>query len=303
VGGARLTAAARDGAADRGSAAAPKTARMATTPAVADGIRQMRQPRLAEMVAGALRERIVSGDLDDGDVLPGLDRLVREFGVSPPSLREALRILENEGLITVRRGNVGGAVVHRPKAATAAYMFGLVLQTEDVPVVDLAVALGHLEKLCARLCAARSDRRRAVVPNLRRLQRASEAAIEDVVAFERSCQDFHDGLVANCGNRSIMLAVSAFEWLWTEQQEGWAHRVSVLHEYPDLELRRDGLAAHAAILDAIGRGDAALAEQLTGEHLQNPRIRGVPKGSATVRATDMSRGRPALSDAARTISD
>jgi len=277
---------------------------MSTGSAVVSGIRQMRQPRLAEMVAGALRERIVSGDLADGDVLPGLDRLVKEFGVSPPSLREALRILENEGLITVRRGNVGGAVVHRPKAATAAYMFGLVLQTENVPVVDLAVALGHLEKLCARLCAARSDRRRAVVPNLRRLHRASADAIDDVVTFERTCQDFHDGLVENCGNQSIMLAVSAFEWLWREQQEGWAHRVAVLHEYPDLELRREGLQAHAAILDAIGRGDAALAEHLTGEHLQNPRIRDVPTGgSATVRATEMSGGRLASVDAARSLSD
>ena len=142
----------------------------------AGGGRQMRQPRLAELVAGVLRERIVDGDLGDGDALPGLDKLVQEFGVSPPSLREAQRILENEGLITVRRGNVGGAVVHRPKAETAAYMLGLVLQAEGVPVLDLAVALNHLEILCVKLCASRSDRRRAVVPELRRLHEATEAA-------------------------------------------------------------------------------------------------------------------------------
>ncbi len=250
----------------------------------------MRQPRLAEMIAGVLRDRIVSGTLGDGDVLPGLDKLVQEFGVSPPSIREALRILENEGLITVRRGNVGGAVVHRPTADAAAYMFGLVLQAERVPVVDLAAAVGHLEALCVRLCASRSDRRRTVVPRLRRLHRESEAVMGDAVAFERACQGFHDGLVALCGNTSIGLAVSALEWLWRQQAEGWAHRVSALHEYPDPELRRAGLGAHASILAAIERGSPEDAERLTREHLEHPRIRDVPDSEAPVRATDIRGG-------------
>lgn len=252
---------------------------------------QLRQPRLAEMVAGILRERIVSGDLADGGALPGLDKLVQEFGVSPPSLREALRILENERLITVRRGNVGGAVVHRPSADAAAYMFGLVLQAEQVPVADLAAALGHLEVLCVRLCASRRDRRRAVLPTLRRLHRASEAVIGDAVAFEQSCQAFHEGLVSLCGSRSIVLAVSAFEWLWREQPEAWAHRVAALHEYPAPELRRSGLAAHAAILGAIEDGSPEDAERVAREHIQDPRIRGVPasEAAAPVRATDIPR--------------
>jgi DNA-binding FadR family transcriptional regulator len=252
--------------------------------------RQLRQPRLAEIIAAALRERIVSGQMGEGDTLPGLDRLVEEFGVSPPSLREALRILENEGLITVRRGNLGGAVVHRPTAEGAAYMFGLVLQAEDVPVVDLASALGQLESLCARMCAARTDRRRAVVPALARVHRLSESVLDDGVAFEQACRDFHDGLITLCGNRSIELAVSAFEWLWRQQQEGWAHRVAVLHEYPDPELRREGLVAHAEILAAIEQGDPAEAARLTTEHLEHPRIRGVPNPRDPVRATDIRRG-------------
>jgi DNA-binding FadR family transcriptional regulator len=250
----------------------------------------MRQPRLAEMVAGVLRERIVGGELADGDMLPGLDKLVVEFGVSPPSLREALRILENEGLITVRRGNVGGAVVHRPKADAAAYMFGLVLQSEHVPVTDLTVALSHLESVCATLCASRPDRRKAVVPRLRALHTAAEDALEDAVTFERACYDFHDGLIICSGNQSIVLAVKAFELLWREQQEGWAHRASTLHKYPQLRLRHAGLEAHAAILEAIEQGDAEAATRLTREHLQNSRIRSViAKDSATVRATDMGR--------------
>lgn len=252
----------------------------------------MRQPRLAEMVAGALRDQIVSGQLADGDSLPGLDQLVAEFAVSPPSLREALRILENEGLITVRRGNVGGAVVHRPTADTAAYMFGLVLQAEQVPVSDLAQALGHLETLCVRLCATRRDRRRAVVPELRRAHQASEAVVGDAVAFEGACQRFHDALVNLCGNRSVVLVVGALEGLWRAQQEGWAHRVSQLHEYPEPELRAAGLEAHGAIFQAIEQGHAEEAEEVARAHLAHPRIRGVPDTQAVVRATDIRRSMP-----------
>src|SRR5438309_709655 len=93
---------------------------------------QLRQPRLAEMVAAALRKRIVSGGIEDGGMLPKQEDLMAEFGISLPPMREALRILETEGLITVRRGNTGGAVVHQPQATKAAYMLGLVLQSRDV---------------------------------------------------------------------------------------------------------------------------------------------------------------------------
>src|SRR5882724_6325161 len=102
---------------------------------------RLRQPRLAEMVADGLRERILSGELGDGAMLPKQDDLLAEFRVSPPSIREALRILETEGLITVQRGNVGGAVVHRPQQSKAAYMLGLVLQSRAVPLQDVVTAM------------------------------------------------------------------------------------------------------------------------------------------------------------------
>ena len=66
------------------------------------------QPRLAELIASELREQILNGVHTNG-LLPKQDDLVAMFGVSAPPLREALRILEGEGLITVRRGKVGGA--------------------------------------------------------------------------------------------------------------------------------------------------------------------------------------------------
>ena len=58
---------------------------------------RLRQPRLAEMVAEGLRERILSGELADGSMLPKQDDLLAEFRVSPPSIREALRVWRPRG--------------------------------------------------------------------------------------------------------------------------------------------------------------------------------------------------------------
>jgi DNA-binding FadR family transcriptional regulator len=71
------------------------------------------QHRVAESVAAELRARILGQGGEDYQ-LPTQDQLMAEFGVSHPSIREAIRILETEGLVTVRRGKVGGAQVHRP---------------------------------------------------------------------------------------------------------------------------------------------------------------------------------------------
>src|SRR6185503_2235845 len=65
---------------------------------------QFTQPSVAELVADAIRTQIVAGTLPDGSMLPKQDQLISEFQVSRPSFREALRILESEGLISVRRG-------------------------------------------------------------------------------------------------------------------------------------------------------------------------------------------------------
>src|ERR687892_2606249 len=91
--------------------------------------RQLSQPRVAEMVADILRARIVDGEMADGDLLPKQDDLLDEFRVSRPSIREAMRILETEGLISVRRGNIGGAEGHPPKAGKAPYLFGVGVQS------------------------------------------------------------------------------------------------------------------------------------------------------------------------------
>jgi DNA-binding FadR family transcriptional regulator len=245
----------------------------------------VRQPRLAEMIAATLRARIVDGELADGAMLPTLDGLVQEFGVSPPSIREALRILENERLITVKRGNVGGAVVHRPEPEAVGYMLGLVLQSGQVGTADLRAALAELQPVCAAMCARRSDRRRHVVPKLHAACEGMADAIDEAHELERWSRQFHSELIEGCGNQSLVLVVGALEGLWASQPEAWTQRVAAADESPDVELRKQGLLAHRRITDAIDEGDADRAADLVRDHMGDPAIFTARRRSPVIRAT------------------
>jgi GntR family transcriptional regulator, transcriptional repressor for pyruvate dehydrogenase complex len=235
------------------------------------GRTQLRQPRLAEMIASVLRQRILSGALGDGE-LPSQDKLLEEFRVSRPSLREALRILESEGLITVRRGNVGGAQVHLPKAAQAAYALAMILESKRVELDDVGTALKHLEPLCAGLCAARGDRRRTVVPQLKWIQREAYDAIDDELRLTQLTSDFHRSLVTLCGVETLSLIVGAIESIWLAHVGSWAESVAATGGFPDVEVRRDSLQEHDRIIELIEAGDSAGVEQLAREHFDPARF-------------------------------
>src|SRR5262245_1813371 len=118
----------------------------------------VRPASVAELVADRLRERIVVGEIEDGAILPKQQQLLAEFGVAKLWLREALRILEVEGLVQVRRGKYGGAVVRRPQAGSAALVMETVLRSLDTGADAVVEALRRIEPVCAGLCAARPDR-------------------------------------------------------------------------------------------------------------------------------------------------
>ena len=215
------------------------------------------QPRVADLVAAELRRRIIAGELPDGSTLPKQDELIHEFGVSRPSAREALRILEAEGLLTVRRGSTGGAVVHVPRPEGVAYTMALALRAQDATVRDVGVALLHLEPLCAALCARRDDRAAVVVPGLRAAQDALAAAIDvdDASGGSLASREFHERLVSGCGNETLTMMVGALESLWTTQQQDWAQRATASGLFPTRALREHAWHEHEEILLAIESGD------------------------------------------------
>jgi len=239
--------------------ASVESARMAGRP-------RFSQPSIAEMVAEELRERIITGVLREGDLLPPQEELVREFQVSRPPLREALRILEAEGLVEVRRGNVGGAVVRAPSKSGTAYSLGLLLQYERVSLADLAGAIAEVEPVCARYAAQRADRANELVPRLKALIDRQSELVEHETDFTRAGRDFHDAVIDGCGNDTLRLVAGALAALWSSQEVDWADQVAASDKYPVLKLRSEVVKAHRRLVDAIEAGDATLAADLSRSH-------------------------------------
>jgi GntR family transcriptional repressor for pyruvate dehydrogenase complex len=222
---------------------------------------------LAELIASELRTSILHGDLRDGEFLPTQDELSEQFDVGKVAVREALRILENEGLATVRRGNMGGAAVHIPAPRAAGRMLAMVMEARSVPAGQLAVALQEMEPLCAAMCAEKPDRKRTVVPRLREILKESAGVLDNPVAFTRSARRYHEVVVEQCGNEAMVVVVGALEAIWSPYAQGWASRAEHSHSYPDLRGRRAALRAHERITSLIENGDAGAAARLTREHV------------------------------------
>ena len=221
---------------------------------------RVRQPRLAALVAAQLRSDILSGRLRESDVIPKQEVLLREFGVSPAVGREALRILETEGLVSVRRGNRGGAVVHLPKADDVGYMASLVLQLEGADLSDLGTAMLELESIAAGLCASQRDRRKRIVPRLRDcLDRQAEARGNQGATIDAAAR-FHQTLVELCGNEALILVLDAMRAIWERQDQS---TVAFAFEWTSPDAAS---AQHEALIDAVAAGDEDRAAAIAHEH-------------------------------------
>ena len=239
-----------------------------TVPRPARNAHGFRPQSTAEMVAADLRRQIVAGKLPDGTFLPRQDDLLDLYEVSRPSLREALRVLESEGLISIRRGKLGGAVVHRPSLHMVAQTLGLVLDSQNVSTPDLSTALNLLEPQCVGLCAAREDRHKTVLPLLRDSHEHAASVIHDVEAFTVASRRFHEILVTECGNFSLTLLVGALEAVWSARAREWAARSVETRQVPELAYRQQGLRDHEVMIEILEGGDVHEAINEASRHLQ-----------------------------------
>jgi GntR family transcriptional repressor for pyruvate dehydrogenase complex len=216
-----------------------------------------------QLIADELRSLIVRGELSEGDSLGHEPDLVERFGVSRPSLREALRILEAEGLITVVRGVNGGVVVHEPDARMTARTAALVLQSRNVSLADVHDARSLLEPLAVRAVAT-SRRRRAAAHELRGLIDAQEECIGDPEAFDRGNDHFHERLVALAGNQTLSIVAQMLN-------EVVARARTALSRVDDaagsVATRRRGIRSQRRLLELIEARDGAAAEEHWRSHM------------------------------------
>lgn len=217
-----------------------------------------------ERIADELRAMIVSGELRDGDWLGRESDLVERFAVSRPSLREALRILEAEGLITVVRGVRGGVVVRQPDERVTARNAALVLQFRNTTLADVHEARSIIEPAAARMVASARDHR-AAAEKLRTLIAAQQDVIDDPAAFGKANAEFHKRLVSLAGNQTLEIVAEMLN-------EIVERAVTEVSQSPpaksSLNVRRRGIRSQERLVDLIALGAGHEAEVHWRAHME-----------------------------------
>jgi GntR family transcriptional repressor for pyruvate dehydrogenase complex len=217
-----------------------------------------------QQIADELRSMIVTGKLSEGDSLGHEPDLVERFGVSRPSLREALRILEAEGLVTVVRGVRGGVVVHEPDGRMTARPAALVLQARNVPLADVFEARALLESIAAREMAGMRGRRSAI-KQLRALIGEEEAAIDDPEKFGTANASFHQQLVALAANQTLGIVAEMLNEIVARAATAVSRADDAVGS---LAVRRRSIRSQERLLELLEQGDGAAADKHWRAHMQ-----------------------------------
>lgn len=199
---------------------------------------------LYEQVAERLRGRIFAHELPPGSWIDE-QALAEAYGISRTPLREALKVLASEGLVTL-------------KPRRGCYVTELSQQDLD----EIFPVIGLLEGRCAFEAALRAgpaDLRRLEAIHWRLEQHAAE---NDVDAFFDANQDFHLAIQQISGNRWLMQVIDDLRKVLKLARHDSLLRAGRLEQ---------SLEEHREIMAAIRTGDAILSEARMREHLQRGR--------------------------------
>jgi DNA-binding FadR family transcriptional regulator len=219
--------------------------------------------RTAVRVASAIRRDIVTGRLRPGDMLKPERALCAEFGVSKPTLREAIRMLEAQSLLKTMRGQQGGPMVTPLDPGVAARQVGLTLQMEGATLEDVWRARAVLEPAAAAETARGGDRQ-AFIDLQENIDRAGRA-LDDPQAYAGISSEFSAILAAYCRNKTLRLLNRLLQDIVLSHDRriaaGGYAAADVLHTL------RLSIRARTHLRDLIVRGEAGEAEAFWRAHL------------------------------------
>jgi GntR family transcriptional repressor for pyruvate dehydrogenase complex len=213
--------------------------------------------RLADGVSDAIAAALFDGRIAPGEPLPPEGEIAREFGVSKPIAREALRQLTNAGLVSTQQGKVARAKALSGEPMDRIYAYAVRSSLKRLQEANEMRRV--IETGIAQLAAERRD-----PEGLATMQQAladMHASLREPEGFTEADILFHLGMAMATGNSMIRI-----------QMEGLR---SVQREVSDLFSRRSNrtdddwratITRHEAIYEAIKAGDASLAERCIKAH-------------------------------------
>lgn len=219
---------------------------------------RIRQQRAHEYVAEQIRRHISLRLVSPGKALPPERDLARQFGVGRPTIQLALRLLEAEHLLEVRRGRTGGTFVSQPARdeQAAAELVARALRRRD-EIEELLEYRGAVEPIVARLAARRRRQSdlRAMRLEVRGMQQAPTEG-----EYMRHDTQLHFAIATAARNRFLAKAVE-------DTRTGLNDVISLLPESEVWHARIDD--EHGELIAAIERRDGDAAQQAMHEHVAN----------------------------------
>jgi GntR family transcriptional repressor for pyruvate dehydrogenase complex len=215
----------------------------------------------SEQVAVQIQHHIQREGLGPNDFLGREEDLAAEFGVSRPTLREALKLLASGHLIRANKGPGGGIFVARTAeqgiSRSLSDSIAMMLETGAVTLEELLDARLLLEVPLAGHAAHRADA--ALVKRLREAVRAESAAHpDDLEALATADGEVHRTIAAAAGNR---MAEALIGWVFDVLQP------SLMVTLHGAVLASAVVEQHEALLAAMEKGDPARAERAMKDHL------------------------------------
>lgn len=212
-----------------------------------------RVPKASDILANRLTARVLGQGLEPGERLPSESELMETYDFSRGTVREALRLLETDGLISIKRGRNGGIRASQPDLSRLNRSMALLLTSQETTVREFFVFRMLIEPAAAALAAenATDEQRDALLAIAE-----DDSPISDV----SQSADFH-GTIGEATNNdlfSIMLSLlhDVLEW------HAYSEQLSV-------EDLKGTQRAHVAIAKAVVKGDARAAEKAMQRHLRS----------------------------------
>ena len=215
-------------------------------------------PKSSEVLASQLRVHILDGTIADGATLPAERDLVVQTGLSRGSVREALRILHTEGLITTRSGRLGGSMARRPGDDALARYIGLFVQGRGISLMSLLQVRESIEPSIASLAAL--NRTQEELAELAAITRRVEGAYENLPLYLTENVKWHVAIASASHNELLKAFITAIS--------GLVFKASAIDNFASEEIRTLVIKAHRRILQAIVDRDAEAASRRMARHLQ-----------------------------------
>jgi DNA-binding FadR family transcriptional regulator len=220
---------------------------------------RLRSVKRSEVLAREIVEEIVAGGLEPGDILPAEGVMLDHYEVGRASLREALRLLESQGLVTLKSGPGGGPVVGEVDAANLGRTASLYFRLAGATCSVLAEAMLVLDPWLAELAAERADPKTAAQA-LDACVAEGDSALGNNGKVWLAAPEFHDTVYRLSGNGVLETVACAM---------GAIFRGQVLSQVDLTDRQAAFLADHHGVAEAISAGEPALARQLAYEHMES----------------------------------